>query len=83
MKTIPKRRSPVRIKRRHIHTDLEVARLGAGFQACVRVGTQKGTTDDGRWACAVGKNPRAAIAATFHKIAKGITRRSGAFAGLR
>lgn len=63
----------------------ETARAAARgpFYACVKVGSEN---RKGHWpmtaTCAVGKNPRKAIAAALRKQAGMLAKRPGAFAGL-
>ena len=59
----------------------EVGATGAkAFFACARVG-RKGPLRSGD--CATGKNPRAAMAKALAKLARGVSKRKGAFQGLR
>lgn len=59
----------------------------SGFEACATfgrtVGKRRGPakSHDERSECAVGKNPRKAIAAALRGVANAVASRSGAFAG--
>ena len=53
------------------------------FQACTYIGGGKRAGHMRGAECRYGSNPRKAIAASLGAVARGISRRSGAFAGLK
>jgi hypothetical protein len=77
-----------RMKKMHIKVEvyrygtsgLPSGRQGAPFSSCVRVASGKKSRHHTH--CAFGKNPRKATAAALRRLAKTLSRRKGAFAGL-
>ena len=60
---------------------------GRGFRGCARVKSKIGLASwnapKGYYVCALGTNPRKAMAAALRALAKKLGKRKGAFAGLK
>ena len=84
MKLRPRKRVPGHYGRK-VRSKIFITRspppFPAGFEACVVIGSAVSTS--GGIACATGKNPRKALAAALRKAASRVSKRRGAFAGMK
>jgi hypothetical protein len=77
------RKEYFRVWQKHATARIGIGKAGKKFSACVAIGSKmRGSVKRAISACALGDNPRKAVAAAFRATAKSLEGRSGVFAGL-